>query len=114
MPTSRLICATEEEKIVGSISLNTLRTPGWPKPSRNRGRSPSRPIAGQSSSICAAPPPNTPQASAFSGGATWPASSSMAAITARLCSTGVKAGRPKRRKVLSTPPARAVMEMNAR
>ena len=38
----------------------------------------------------------------------------MAAITARLCSTGVTAGSAKRWKLLSTAPASAVMDTRAR
>ncbi len=48
------------------------------------------------------------------GTAMYPDSHSIAAIRTRLCSTGVTAGRAKRWKLLSTPPARATIEMKPR
>jgi len=114
VPTIRLSCATDDENRVGSINVNTRRTPACLKLSRKRGVRPSRPIAGHNSTNCTSPAASTPQASAFGGTLKQGASHNIAAITMTLCNTGVTAGSANCRKLLSTAPASAVIEMNKR
>ena len=54
------------------------------------------------------------QAKAFAGSAKPGASHSIAAITVRLCSTGVTAGNANLPKLFSTEATRAIIEMNSK
>ena len=114
VPTSRLSWATDDENKVGSISLATRRTSGCENPGLSRGRSPSLPSAGHSTSNCSAPAASTPQARALTGSANFGASHSIAAIMVRLCSTGVAAGSANLPKLFSTEATSAIIEMATR
>ncbi len=114
VPTSRLICAAEALSTAGPISRRIRRTPGSAGPQRGRGSRPRRASAGTWTSIWIAPAANTPQARAITGTDSSGASHSAAAMIARLCRIGVSAGMAKRLKLLSTPPAMAVIEMKNR
>ena len=114
VPTSRLSWATDDENRVGSISFATRFTSGLPKPGFSVGRRPSLPSDGHSTSSCRMPAASTPQASALAGTSKRGASHSIAAITVRLCSTGVTAGSANLPKLFSTEAASAIIEMKMR
>jgi hypothetical protein len=107
----RLTCAMDTPNTAGPIWRMTRRTPSSRKPTRKRGRRPSRSRKGTWNASCAAPPTNTAQASAVTGGSNHGASHSAKAMKETLSRTGVKAGTQNRLQVLSTPPASAVKEM---
>ena len=65
--SNKLICATEEPKIAGIISVRILLTPLWPRFIFGIGISPSLISEGNCSSNCTTPAIATPQASAISG-----------------------------------------------
>ncbi|MNI45935.1 hypothetical protein D3C73_1003770 [compost metagenome] len=116
--SSRLICATDEPNRVGTISVITLRTPGWFQPQRGR-VSRSMPFnEGSWNSSCSRPAASTAQPRAricFSGvPPSRGASHSAPALMHRLRMTGVSAGIAKRWKLFSAPPAKAVSETNSR
>ncbi len=116
--SSRLICATDEPNRVGTISVSTLRTPGWRQPQRGRVSRLMPFSEGSWNSSCRMPAASTAQPSAricFSGvPPSRGANHSAPAIMHRLRMTGVSAGIAKRWKLFSAPPASAVNETNNR
>ena len=109
---SREICATDTPNSAGAMSLSTRETPGCFRFSRQRGSMPMRARNGSWNASCSAPPTNTAQASASTGGSKRSAKNAAAMMKETLSSTGVKAGTAKRLQVFSTPAARATREIN--
>ena len=120
---TRLIWATETARLAGSMSLSMRPTAGLRQASarllkgfeNNPGMSASSPrrYSPQSCSpTWASPPTSTATTSAQMGVSSWGARKRAAAMKARLSSTGVKAGSLKDDQVLSTPAARATMEIS--
>jgi len=103
---------TETPNAAGSMSFSTRAAPGWRGFSRQRGSMPMRARNGSCSASCKAPPTNTAQASASTGGSKRSAKNAAATMNETLSSTGVNAGTANRLQVLSTPAASATSEMN--
>ncbi len=94
--TRRLICCTETPKSAGPMSRAMRATPACARRSRGRTSSPSAARNGSWKRSWAIPATSTPQASATTGRSRPGATSTVAPISARLSSTGVKAGTAKR------------------
>ena len=109
---SRLICDTETPSTAGAMSLKMRCTPSSRQTGSKRGSMPIFASAGNWIANCNAPPRNTAQASASTGGSNQGAAKSAMPMKERFSRTGVKAGSAKRLQVLRMPAASATSDMN--
>ena len=106
----REIWLTETPSVAGAMSLRIRFTPGSRKVKSNLGNMPIRRNGAICSASCKAPPMNTAQASAATGGLKYGAAKSAIAMNEIFSRTGVKAGTANRLQVLSTPPESATTD----